>query len=82
MVGFCIYFLVTTIFLAVLSLVLGSKYFLTKKDLAEIRYNIEHDERDEILYKAVLTECKKNIRFALSCHCDCSHGNDDETPLL
>ena len=61
MVGFCIYFLVTTIFLAVLSLVLGSKYFSTKKDLMETLSNIEHDERDEMLRIGILKECDKRI---------------------
>ena len=61
MEGFCIFFLISSLVFAVLSLVYESKYYATKKELAELRADIEHDERDEMLRVGILKECDKRI---------------------
>ena len=56
-----VFFVVTTIGFGVLACVFESKYISEKKALNELRSDIEHDERDEILRSSILKECDKRI---------------------
>lgn len=68
--------------MAIMSCVYENKYFKAKQEIKKRDEAEEHDDRDEVLYHAILAECDKKICSALSCHCDYLHGNDDENPLL